>query len=61
MRIELKPEEFDRILIALEWYIDDREECADQEERSIYDAGADESRRAAQESSELLEKLRNLI
>jgi hypothetical protein len=59
--IELAPEEFDRMIIALEWYIDDREECAVAEERGIYDAGADESREAAQEASHLLEKLRGLI
>ena len=60
MTIELTPEEFDRVLIALDWYIDDREECASIEERSIYGAGPEESRDAAREASGLLGKLRHL-
>lgn len=59
--IELTPTEFDRILIALNWYIDDREECAKIEAATIYDAGAEESRSAARDASDLLSKFQSLL
>ena len=60
MLVELSPEEFDRILTALDWYIDDREECAKYESRCPYDAGADDSLRTARKASVLLDKLRKM-
>jgi len=56
--VEFTPNEFDRVLIALNWYATNREESADMEVRGVYDAGADESRGAAREASGVLAKLR---
>ncbi|MBS0273599.1 MAG: hypothetical protein JSR55_04190 [Proteobacteria bacterium] len=58
--ITLQPEEFERILIALDWYMDDRMECSKAEASSLYDAGAEESLAAADEAAKLLRKLQNL-
>jgi len=58
MLIELTGDEFDRIKIALDWYSDDRRECAKIEAAGLYDAGSEESTAAAVEAEALLAKLR---
>ena len=61
MTVRLTPDELDTVLIALNWYVDDREECASIEEWGLYDAGPEENRIAAKRASNLLKKLRHLL
>ena len=61
MLIELTVDELERIVRALDWYIDDREECAKEERRWLNGSEARESQRAARKASALREKLQNMI
>lgn len=54
MQIDITPAELETILSALDWYEDDRRECA-RHERS--EADAEEQESAADEARTLLEKL----
>jgi len=53
--------ELERTLVALDWYIDDREECAKEERRCLHDPEAQESQTAARKASDLRDKLKVII